>query len=154
MVARIKERAKDKSKQDAKEIAKERRRIRAARRKSKGEAKPMVVINPLSNMKTMDDLREEINNSSPRAEVCFVCGKEIRKSSYGNICGDACLEYGLEYNRITIPVPFVKRLYFNCKDSNERNKQLGDFAKRHGYDREKVIRKARSVYQTNFCKGE
>lgn len=125
------------------------RKTRVRRSKTKvNNNKPLTVLKTVK-MTNIDDIREEASASS-NENTCCICGNKIKKKLYGNVCGSACLDYSLDYNMISIPLPFVKSLYFKCPDVKERSKQLGEYAKRHGYDKEKVLRKARTIYEESL----
>lgn len=78
-------------------------------------------------------------------KFCSICGTKIKSKIYDGLCSKKCLDYSLEYNSITIPIPFVKKIFLHCKDEEERFKQFKIFAERHSYDLQKVIRKATEI---------
>lgn len=85
-------------------------------------------------------------------KLCFICNTKKAKISYGDFCSSDCAKIFADYNMISLPLPFIKRVFFHCVSEEDKLNQLRAFAKRHGYVESLVIKKANKIYKDNFNK--
>lgn len=71
---------------------------------------------------------------------CVVCGKKAL-SFLDKYCCIECMNYDIEYQKIILPIAFLRRLAYRL-NSVERLQELENFAQRHNYQKELVIKKA------------
>ncbi len=74
---------------------------------------------------------------------CVVCGKKVL-SFLDKYCSIECMHYDLEYQKIILPIAFLRRLAFRL-NVNEKYIELDKFAQRHNYQKELVFKKANDL---------
>ena len=78
---------------------------------------------------------------------CQHCSKKIPISKV--FCSPACKENFFQKIAISIPKPFVKKLYFFCTEE-EKEYEIKTFAKRHNWHEELVIEKVEELFQEYY----
>lgn len=89
-----------------------------------------------------------MNLKGKKNVVCEVCGKKYKISSYGKVCSQKCAHVMIDYNSITLPIPFIKKVYLHTLNEKERNDELKVYAKRHSFNESLVIKKADEVFKS------
>lgn len=86
-----------------------------------------------------------------KKETCIVCGSPKIMKSYSGVCSKTCLDDKLHYDNMNIPMLFVKNLFLRCPDTNEREKQIVNFAAKHKYNLPLVKRKLEIIVSQINC---
>lgn len=81
------------------------------------------------------------------SNVCQCCSKKISISKA--FCSKDCKEEYFLTAAITIPKPFIKKLYFFC-DENQRYSEISNFAKRHNWKKDIVEKKIEELYSEYY----
>lgn len=78
---------------------------------------------------------------------CQNCSKPIPLTKV--FCSKDCKEAFFQRIAISIPKPFVKRLYFFCSEE-EKEKEIFNFAKRHNWNKKIVKEKIEEAYNLYY----
>jgi len=79
---------------------------------------------------------------------CQNCSKTIPLTKV--FCSNKCKEDFFQKIAISIPKPFVKRLYFFCNEY-EKEVEISKFAKRHNWNKDIVKEKIEEAYDLYFA---
>jgi hypothetical protein len=69
------------------------------------------------------------------------------KKTYEGACSKKCIDIKLDYIAISIPLPFIKSVFLRCPTNELREEQLKEYAQRHGFKEDLVIKKAKDIYK-------
>lgn len=84
-------------------------------------------------------------------QICKVCGTPKIMKNYEDVCSKTCLDDKLHYDNMNIPILFVRNLFLRCPDTNEREKQIVNFAVKHKYNLPLVKRKLEIIVSQINC---
>ena len=81
---------------------------------------------------------------------CQCCSKKIPISKV--FCSGECKENFFQKIAISVPKPFVKKLYFFCNEE-QKEIEIKSFAKRHNWHEELVTEKIEELFQEYYKCG-
>ncbi|MCT7909522.1 hypothetical protein N5915_08135 [Arcobacter lacus] len=81
---------------------------------------------------------------------CQYCSKKIPISKV--FCSAECKESYFQKIAISVPKPFVKKLYFFCSEE-QKESEIKTFAQRHNWNEKLVTEKIKEVFEEYYQCG-